>query len=633
MKRFNVIYFSFITLLLISIIYLYLNIGQFEQKARENIKKVIFTNTSYFIKNISSVIKDNISSSNLYSILKENQKLRESIEQKMETIVTPSFKYVYMLYRDKEGRFRYLLDGSKEDKGTFNSKLDVNEKEWNKVYESKEPSVIYQDSFSGLWITTLKPYIVNDKVEGIIAIDFSTTLLSYLADIIKPLKEVFLYIFVSVIFLFSVILYQIIMQLRVRKDSIIDPLTHTYNRVFLRDFIEKIDFYNYDVAMFDLDHFKKINDNYGHKAGDYVLVNFCKIVKNGIRDKDIFIRFGGEEFLLFIYKKKKDRSYAKETIERIRKSIEEHKFKYENFEISTTVSVGLVTHMQEYKNIQQIIKKVDERLYGAKHTGRNKIIDNDEANSGALSEQLSISQIKQAIDEDRILCQFQPIYELKSKKIIKYEALIRLRDENNNLIYPGSFISSIERTNIYRDMTKKLLDIVFDKIRAFNVTIGINLNLSDIIDNSIYTILADEIKKNSEIAKYLTIELLEYESLENNLLLERIVKIKSYGVIIALDDFGSGYSNFSIFETLPIDVLKIDGSLMKNIDKSEVSLRIVEAIVIFASNLGVKVVGEFIHNKEILEISKKLNIQYGQGFYLGKPSFDIVSPEAELELE
>ncbi len=624
MKRFNIIYFAFIFLLLVSIIYLYINIGQFEEKTKDNIKKVIFNNTSYFIENISSIIKNDINE-DLYTTLKKNHKLRNKLEKQMETIVTPSFKYVYMLYRDNNGRYRYLLDGSKDDKGVFDTKFDVNKDEWDKVYDTKKPNVIYQDDIFGLWVTTLSPYIMNGKVVGIIAIDFSTTLFKYMTEIISPLKEIFLYIFVSVLFLFSVIIYQVIAQIRAKKDSIIDPLTHTYNRIFLRDFVTKIDFYNYDIAMFDLDYFKKINDNYGHKAGDYILETFSSIVKKNIRDKDIFIRFGGEEFLLFVYKKKKNRSYAKETIVRIRKSIEDYKFKYESFDIRLTVSVGLVVEIQKYKNIQEIIKKADERLYKAKHSGRNRVVDSDNTinNDTIMVNKLSISQIKQAIDEDRILCQFQPIYRLKSSEIKYYEALVRLCDKSNNLVYPGSFLDSIEGTNIYRDMTKKILAIVFKKIANQGVNISINLNLSDIIDSSIYEMLIKEIRNNQDISKFLTIELLEYEDLDNNLLQYRLSEIKQYGVMISLDDFGSGYSNFSVFESLPIDILKIDGSLIKNIDKSEVSFRIVEAIVLFAHNLNIKVVGEFIHNEEILKIVKSLNIQYGQGFYLGKPIDDI----------
>ncbi len=617
MRKFNLIYIGFISILLLFITYFYLNIGKYEQQVKDNIKQVIFKNTSYFIDNIIEMI-DNEVKGDLYSVLKNNEKLRKELEKRMEILINPSFKYVYMLYRDKEGKYRYLLDGSKDDKGLFDEKFDVNKEEWDKVYDTKKPTVIFQNNFSGLWVTTLKPYIQNNRVVGVVAMDFSTTLLGYLSKTLEPLKNLFFYIFIAAIFLFSVILYQIILQLRTKKESVTDPLTGAYNRVFLREFVKKINYYSYDVAMIDLDHFKKVNDNYGHKAGDYILQGFVKIVKSSLRQKDVLIRFGGEEFLLFLHRDKNKQSKAKEVLERIRKKIEEYDFKFDGEDIKSTISIGLVTDIYTYRDIQEVIKKADERLYIAKHSGRNRVVYKEQISNS--TNRLSISQIKSAIDENRILCQYQPIVEVDSKKVVKFEALIRLIDKDGKIIYPNSFIDTIENTNIYRDMTKKLLSIVFEKIKESNTSVSMNLNLSDIVDNAIYETIYNEIKMHKNLANFLTLELLEYELLDSEILYDRLKTIKEYGVKIALDDFGSGYSNFAIFKTLPIDILKIDGGLIKNIHELEISHKVVEAITFLAYNLELEVVAEFVHNKEVLDKISELNIKYAQGFYLGKPS-------------
>ncbi len=621
MKISNAIYSGFIIFLLLFIAFLYINIEDFEKKITQNIRDVILTNTSYLADNIVSIIKNSVGDEDIYTILKNNPQLRHQLESKMQVLVTPSFKFIYMLYKDKDGRYRYLLDGSKEDKAFFDSKFDVNEKEWNKVYATKKTNIIFQDDLTGLWITTLRPYMIDGNVQGVVAIDFSTKLLDIFSEIMKPMKEVFLYIFFAIIFLFAVILYQIIIQRKTKKETVIDPLTHAYNRVFLRDFIDKIDFYHYDIVMLDLDYFKKINDNYGHKAGDFILESFVGLVKKNLRDKDYIVRFGGEEFLIFLYKERKKQSSAIHTLERIRKRIENYNFVYNDTVIKVTVSIGLVDDMHKYKTIQEVMKKVDERLYAAKHSGRNIIIDSDVSSTNMVQTALmEIEKIKLAIDEGRVFCHFQPIVEIQTQSIVKYEALIRLKDEDGTTIYPNSFLDAIEGTNIYRDMTKKLLEIVFEQTKQKQVAISINLNLSDIADNSIYTILSDELLEHKLYANYLTIELLEYETVLNeSLLIERLREIKSYGVSIALDDFGSGYSNFSIFEAFPIDIVKIDGSLIKNIDTSKTSYSIVEAIVRFATNLEMDVVGEFVHNEAVLHKLKELNLQYGQGFHLGKP--------------
>ena len=623
MKKFNLFYFFFILLLLGFIAFLYLNIGDFEKKITQNIRTVIFSNTSYLADNIVTSVKKSVGGEkDLYKTLKNNPEIRQEIESKIQILVTPSFKYIYMLYRDKDGKYRYLLDGSKEDKAFFDSRLDVKKEEWDRVYSTQKINVIFQDGLDELWITTLKPYISNGRVQGIVAIDFSTKLLDNFSKILQPMKDIFLYIFLAILFLFSVILYQIIIQLKTKKDAIIDPLTHVYNRVFLRDFIEKIDFYHYDVAMIDLDYFKKINDNYGHKAGDFILENFAVLAKKTLRSKDYIVRFGGEEFLIFLYKERKKESHAIKTLERIRKTIESYEFLYNKRVIKVTISIGVVVEIYKYKTIQDVMKKVDERLYAAKHSGRNTIVASDISSTNtSQSSMMDIEKIKLAIDNGRVFCHFQPIMDLHNNyKIAKYEALVRLKDEDGVTIYPNSFLDAIEGTNIYRDMTKKLLEIVFEQTKQKHVAISINLNLSDIADNSIYAMILDELQEHKHYADYLTIELLEYETTVNNtLLIERLQEISSYGVSIALDDFGSGYSNFSIFEDFPIDIVKIDGSLIKNIDTSKTSYSIVEAIMRFAKNLNMDVVGEFVHNESVLRKLEELHLQYGQGFYLGKP--------------
>lgn len=623
MKQLNIIYSFFVVLLLFVLVYLYVRLGDFELQAKKNIESVIIKNTSYFIENVEKNIKQHVKS-NLYKSLKSNPQLRKELETNMGMLITPSFKYIYVLYRDSAGKYRYLLDGSKEEKGLFDMKFDIDTQAWDSVYLSKEKKIVTQDDVSSIWITTLYPIVYDGDVQGVIALDFSTSLFQYISNVLSPLKDIFLYVFVATFSLLVVILYQMFLQLKTKRESITDPLTKAYNRVYLRDLVEKINLYNYDVAMLDLDHFKKVNDNFGHDMGDYVLVNFVKLLQKSIRSKDIIIRFGGEEFLLFLYKEKKKESQATEVMQRVLKTVSQYNFVYENSSLQITCSAGLVKEAFKYNSVQQVIKKADERLYSAKSRGRNRIVESD---ISACVDRLSLGAVKQALDEERLLCHFQPIFTLSTKKIAKYEALVRLRGEGEKLYYPNQFLDTIEGTNVYRDLTKNVLEIVFEKIAEHQIAMSMNLNLSDIIDNSIYEMLIKELEASKSLAQFLTIELLEYESLANDILLDRIVAIKSYGVKIALDDFGSGYSNFSIFENLPIDIIKIDGSLVKNIDNSKTSYIIVESIARLAKRLGLVVIAEFVHSKAVLDVLEELDVRCGQGFYLGKP--DILMPTGQ----
>jgi len=624
MKYINRLYIVLIITIFISIGYLYKTVSNINNQMIVNIENILISKAKYFAQNIDEELKNNIHK-DIYTTLKNNPQLRANLEHMFSVVITPSFKYIYILYRDQNGKYRYLIDGSKEDKGDFDQTLNVDREKWDKVYTTQKAQIFMQKNIDGLWITYLKPIIFDEKVEAVLAIDFSTRLLSYIDKILAPIDNVFLYIFGSISILLLILLYQVVLNIKTKKESITDPLTLVYNRNYLRDFLKKANPAKYQIAILDIDHFKKVNDNYGHKAGDYILVEVARIIKETIRQKDIIIRFGGEEFLIFFYKDKNTALNASEISNRLRENLEKQEFYYEDTLIKVTASIGVVLHPEHFKSMLEAIKKSDEKLYIAKREGRNKVIMEENIESTRNGQVISIHDVKEALDTKRVICQYQPIIDLKTNKVIKYEALVRIRKDDGSLIYPNSFLDTVTNTNVYNDITKQVLDIVFQTIKKHHIAMSINLNLSDILDNVIYNIVLKEIKQNKELAQWLTIELLEYEQISTDILKERLLHIKSYGVKIALDDFGSGYSNFSIFEAFPIDILKIDGSLIQNINTSEISYSITEAILLFAKKLNITTIAEFIHNEEVLKIVQELGVEQGQGFYLGKPSDSLLN--------
>ncbi len=622
MKSIRRIYALLIATIIASILYLYNGVSTTHTKLIENLEKIFVLQAGQFAENIEEELKHHIDmNEDLYSYLKRRPTLRKELEHTLSALVTPSFKYVYVLYRDKRGKYRYLLDGSKEDKGLFDQKLDVDKEKWNRCYDTGRDQVLTQKDLEGLWITYLKPILYEGRVHGVIAIDFSTGLPATIAKATRPLENIFLYIFVAIGILLLILLYQTILNIRTKKESIIDPLTSTYNRNFLRDFLKSINPARYQIMMVDIDHFKKINDNFGHKAGDLILREVAEAIKKELREKDRVIRFGGEEFLIFLYREKQECSAAKIISNRLKESIEKRVFTYENMPIHITVSIGIASHPEHFKSVPDAIKHADEMLYIAKREGRNKIVFDKNQSSARVDEKRTIGEVKEALEDGRIVCHYQPIIDLTSGKTVKYEALVRMVDKEGQIVSPYFFLESIAYTNIYTDLTKQVLQIVFQQIKTNRIPISINLNLSDILDNMIYMIILDEIKENLELAEWLIIELLENEHHATiDILKERLLELKSYGVKIAIDDFGSGFSNFSIFQDLPIDILKIDGSLIKDVDNSKIAYSITESITLFAKKLEIETVAEFIHSEEILRIVKSLGIENGQGFHLGKPA-------------
>ncbi len=620
----------------IAIFYLYYATQHAEKNLEQNLESLFLQQAAEAAQNIETMIKKYVPQDPVNTLARE-EFIREGLQNSLSLLVNSSFKYIYVLYRDQKGRYRYLLDGSKTDRGEFGQKLDVEKSLWDSVYRTKEDKIISHTNLSGLWITYLKPLIYDDEVKAVIAIDFSTTLPKHIRETTEPIESIFNYIFGAIVILIILLMYQLVLNYFTKKSSYVDALTEVYNRTYLREFLRYIDPSKYHILMIDVDHFKKINDNFGHKAGDHILKEVALILKKLLRSEDKIIRFGGEEFLVFVEKdQKQNDSLPINIAHRIKSYIEKYDFSYHGYRINLTVSIGICTKPERFKDINHAIKTADAMLYQAKKEGRNKIIifSQQEKNQSCQIEYFSIYQVQEALDQNRVICHYQPIYDLESMRIVKYEALVRIVEKDGSLVYPGAFLGQIENTNVYHALTKRVLHLVFEKIARYRVPISVNLKFSDLSDNVIFRYIIEEIESHRDIAKWLIIELLENENIDDKNIVNVINRLKDYKVKIAIDDFGSGFSNFVVFKTLPIDILKLDGSLIKELDNSDISFNIANAIVHFAQSLNIEVVAEFIHSKEVLDKVKQLNIRYGQGFYLGRPAEKIESPSnAEVLLE
>jgi len=231
-----------------------------------------------------------------------------------------------------------------------------------------------------------------------------------------------------------------------------------------------------------------------------------------------------------------------------------------------------------------------------------------------------ISILQKAISEFNIVSYFQPIVDNKTKEIEKYESLVRLIDNDDNVIPPAVFLEMAKKGKYYSQITSLVLDNSFEILNIVDTGVSVNISVLDIelsaIREKIYTLL----EQNKDDAKRITFELLEDEDVKDFSIIHNFIKkVKSYGVKIAIDDFGIGYSNYERLLRFEPDILKIDGSLIKNIGTDTYSLSIVNSIVVFAKDQDIKIVAEYVENEEIFNIIKDLGIDYSQGYYFGKP--------------
>lgn len=232
----------------------------------------------------------------------------------------------------------------------------------------------------------------------------------------------------------------------------------------------------------------------------------------------------------------------------------------------------------------------------------------------------TLVMIQKALDSNNVVSYFQPIVDNERKTTVKYESLVRLVDQNGKVISPFFFLDTAKKGRYYTHITKKVLKNSFEALKKIDKEISINLSALDIENPEINQYILQLLKEHKEEASRLVFELLEDENVKNiNTIVSFIKKVKSYGVKIAIDDFGSGYSNFERLLEYQPDILKIDGSLVKNIQTDDYSLSIVKSIVTFAKEQNFKTVAEFVENEEIFAILKELGIDYSQGYYFSAP--------------
>ncbi|WP_025209674.1 EAL domain-containing protein [Hippea sp. KM1] len=231
-----------------------------------------------------------------------------------------------------------------------------------------------------------------------------------------------------------------------------------------------------------------------------------------------------------------------------------------------------------------------------------------------------LKTIRDAIKHKRIVSYYQPIFNNKTGKIEKYESLVRLIDSNGNILTPFTFLNIAKIGKYYKQITHIVIENTLSTIEKTKKEVSINLSSIDIEDKITREKLIVRLRENPEIAKRLVIELLEDEGIHHEHLVKNFIKnMKKVGAKIAIDDFGSGYSNFSRLIEYEPDYIKIDASLIKNIKDNKSNLDIVEAIKMFADRQGYKTIAEFVSDEEIFKIVKSLGIDYSQGFYIGKP--------------
>lgn len=419
----------------------------------------------------------------------------------------------------------------------------------------------------------------------------------------------------------SNIIYYIGIKRDVAKEKEIfytDKLTDLPNRLKL---IEDTKIYkDSKLLLINVDSFKEINDVYGYEIGDRVIKALADRIKSFCENYYYNVyRLAGDEFAVLINRYIEDKSlhlFVNELINHI----ESVPIQTEDFEVKLDITIGVSEgNEKDYKNL---IERADMALNYARQHKKPYVIYTEELEiqKKYQENQMFIQRLKDAIKDDYFVVYYQPIINNYTGKVEKYESLIRMKLDDK-IISPFLFLNVAKKSKLYPAITTKVIDEALKLAEKYEISV--NLSVLDILNEDMKNYIIDKIKKG----KYkLAVEILESEGIENYEKVKTFIDIlKEFNCKVALDDFGCGYSNFGHTLKLGVDFLKIDGSLIRDIDKNYQSQVIVETIVNFAKKLGIKTVAEFVHSKEVFEKVKEIGIDYSQGFYLGEPKPHLVT--------
>ncbi len=357
--------------------FLLYTIFEYEKNIEKDMFKVATTDVMHITRNKAEYIKTILEGSDDYiKDIKNDVKLQKILEINLHNLLTENIKYAYLLYKDRNDVFRFLVDGSPADeKAMINQKFDITSNKWFELYKRKEPVIIKHTFLQKLSLSYLVPVSYKDEVKLILVIDFSVDKLEKINNIITMMKSGLFFILAIIFIFFVIFITQLIRYKDIKKLSFTDKLTNTYNRNYLHEIQNSVNLDEYIIAAIDIDHFKKVNDTYGHDAGDIILKEVGNILNHTVRiEEDIVIRYGGEEFVILIKKGSENIDAQLSVIQRIFTNIKEQKmFINQEEHIFITVSIGVNTKPDESKNFLEAFKLADIELFKAKESGRNMI--------------------------------------------------------------------------------------------------------------------------------------------------------------------------------------------------------------------------------------------------------------------
>jgi diguanylate cyclase (GGDEF)-like protein len=383
------------------------------------------------------------------------------------------------------------------------------------------------------------------------------------------------------------------------------------------------------LCYLDLDQFKIINDTCGHVASDELLGRLGRVLAQQVRRQDTLARLGGDEFGVLL--ENCSMHVAERVANALRRGIEDFRFAWDGQVFGIGVSIGVVSIEGRGQTVSSILSAADAACYAAKDRGRNRIHiyrEGDVDLARRHGEMRWVTRIQTALEENRFELARQPIVSLStaSGSDTHYELLVRMRDEDGNLVLPEAFLPAAERYNLSVRLDRwvireafRLLTLDPDHLERLFLC-SINLSGVSLADEDFLIFVTTELASTGLPPDKICFEITETAAIANLPGAMRFIEVlRRIGCRFALDDFGSGLSSFAYLKSLPVDFLKIDGVFVKDIVEDPIDRELVRSINEIGHVMGKRTIAEFVESDEILAVLSGIGVDYAQGFELGKP--------------
>ncbi len=383
------------------------------------------------------------------------------------------------------------------------------------------------------------------------------------------------------------------------------------------------------MCFMDLDQFKIVNDTCGHSAGDELLRQVSQHLIRQLRSNDTLARLGGDEFGVLIEHCSLEN--ATKIAENLQQIIKEFQFKWEGRLFKIGVSIGLVAITNKDKNLSELFRNADAACYMAKDLGRNRIhvyTSEDRDLAQRHGEMEWVTRIYRALEQSQLQLYAQTINPVSNPlgKKLHYELLLRMQDDDGNIIPPGSFLPAAERYNLIATLDRWVINYSFTMLvqyPLFMSQIGlcsINLSGQSLTESGFLDFIINKFDETGMQPEKICFEITETAAIANLSMASNFINtLRNIGCSFALDDFGSGLSSFGYLKNLPVDYLKIDGMFVRDIASDPIDCAMVKSINEIGQVMGMETIAEFVENDEIIGMLEEIGVDYVQGYAFGRP--------------